>query len=85
MEVVLWDYSIGTSGYTKTPWTITVTNTAPNFNVPILPNATVQLNVVSLYSVATMIKDDEGHNSILTYAKYTSTGSLTTIIPFVSL
>jgi len=51
----LWDYSAGTSGYTKTPWTVTVTNTAPFFNIPILPNATVQMNFVGLYSVSSMI------------------------------
>ena len=41
MEVALWDYSFGSSGYTRTPWNITVTNTAPYFNVTVLPNATV--------------------------------------------
>jgi hypothetical protein len=67
LEVVLWDYSAGTSGYTKTPWTVTVTNTAPFFNVPILPNATIQMNFIGLYSVSTLIQDDEGHNAILSY------------------
>ena len=55
LEVVLWDYSLGTSGYTKSPWTITVTNTAPYFNVPILPNATIQMNFISYYSVSNLI------------------------------
>jgi hypothetical protein len=67
LEVVLWDYSTGTSGYTKTPWTVTVTNTAPFFNVPILPNATIQMNFIGLYSFSTLIQDDEGHNAILSY------------------
>ncbi len=51
LEVVLWDYSAGTSGYTNTAWTVTVTNTAPYFNVPVLPNATIQMNFVGLYIV----------------------------------
>jgi hypothetical protein len=55
MEVVLWDYSLGTSGYTKTLWTVTVTNSAPFFNVPILPNATIQMNFIGYYSVTTLI------------------------------
>ena len=43
------------------------------------------MNFISLYNVSAFIKDDEGHNSILSYAKYTATGTLTTIIPFISL
>ncbi len=54
LEVVLWDYSLGTSGYTKIPWTVTVTNTAPYFNVPILPNATIQMNFIGFYSVSNL-------------------------------
>ena len=41
LNVVLWDYATDGSGKTFTPWTINVTNTAPRFNSPILPNATV--------------------------------------------
>ncbi len=55
MEVVLWDYSYSSTGYTKIPWTINVTNTAPFFNVPILPNASVQMNFTTLYSIASLI------------------------------
>ena len=55
LEVVLWDNSPGTSGMTKTPWTVTVTNTAPFFNVLVLPNATIQMNFINLYSVSTLI------------------------------
>jgi hypothetical protein len=51
IEVILSDYSPGTTWLTKTPWTITVTNSAPYFNVPVLPNATVQMNFVTLYVV----------------------------------
>jgi hypothetical protein len=52
MEVVLWDY---TTGYAKTLWTVTVTNSAPFFNVPILPNATIQMNFIGYYSVENLI------------------------------
>jgi hypothetical protein len=67
MQVVLWDYSLGSSGYTYTSWTVNVTNTTPFFNVPILPNATIQMNSIGLYSVSTLIQHDEGHNLILSF------------------
>jgi hypothetical protein len=37
MQVILWDYTIGTSGQTIDSFTINVTNTAPYFNLPTLP------------------------------------------------
>jgi hypothetical protein len=85
----LWDGSLDTSGYTSVPWTVTVTNTAPFFNIPILPNVTIKMNFIGLYPVSSMIQDNEGHNSFLTYKKYTATGTLLAssapTIPFVSL
>ena len=51
MKIVLWDYITDASGYTYNDWTITVTNSAPYFNVPTLPNISVYLNHVGDYEV----------------------------------
>lgn len=41
MEIVLWDYTTDLSGYTVRPWEVEVTNTAPYFNVPVMPKIKV--------------------------------------------
>ena len=51
MEIVLWDYSIGTSGKTIDTWQVIVTNSAPFFTVPIMPNISVQMNKPGYYVV----------------------------------
>ncbi len=66
MQVVLWDYSTGTSGKTYDYFTINVTNTAPYFNVPALPLISVKMNEVLLYNV-TDFQDDEGQIATLTF------------------
>jgi hypothetical protein len=66
MQVVLWDNTTGTSGKTFDNFTINVTNTAPYFNVPVLPLISVKMNEVLLYNV-TDFQDDEGHIATLTF------------------
>ena len=49
--------------------------------MPILPNASVQMNFVGLYKV-TQFEDKEGHDAFLTYSEY---GTPTNVVPYVSL
>jgi hypothetical protein len=52
VKVVLWDYSPGDSG--KNPsasFDITVTNSAPKFSIPVLPNVSCQMNFVNLQTI----------------------------------
>ena len=46
LKVKLWDYTSDVSGYTEDYWTINVTNTAPYFNVALLPIVSVKMNEV---------------------------------------
>ena len=51
MEILLWDYSSGTSGKTVETWQVIVTNSAPFFTVPIMPNISVPMNKPGYYVV----------------------------------
>ena len=85
VQVVLWDYSADNSG--KNPsasFDITVTNSAPKFSIPDLPNVTCQMNFVNLQTI-TQIQDDEGHTAYFTIYEVLSTGVETSTIPYVSL
>lgn len=66
MQVILWDYTDGTSGKTYDDFTINVTNTPPYFNVDVLPLFSVKMNEYKEYNI-TDFQDDEGHDAILTF------------------
>ena len=51
IDLVLWDYSLGTSGRTPVSMSVTVTNSAPFFTVATMPSVKAQMNRVTNYVV----------------------------------